>query len=226
MSLAVIGTFFRKHENTLHLLKRVLVESTRKPDEFWIMCEDDADEYVVDEALILLYENEMVDDLENVRVRILPTPTHPNGKYKVIPYSNKINHALDHTRCDTIVYLDNGSMPHERKFQIMENALIANPEWGAVYCGQKRTGWAEDVFLPHEVIEQGMGRLNFTQVMHRLTDDRWSLDMALANPDVADGHFWASLHETLGWFYPVGQNTKYEILDEHHMPGVHAEGCD
>lgn len=147
-----------------------------------------------------------------------------DGRYKVIPYSNKINWALARQTGDAILYLDNGSMPHPRKVELMAAALEANPEWGAVYCGQHRTGYLDETYRAGPdatTIANGNGQLNYTQVMHRPTSDRWTLDMAHADPDIADGLFWQSLHRTLGPFHPVGSDL---ILDEHHMADPKAVG--
>ena len=212
MRLAVIGTFYRRHERTAELLTRVMVESTRPPDEFWIMCEDEHDAAAVPE--------EAATD-PRIRVQILHTPLDGGGRYSVIPYSNKINWALDRTDADAICYLDNGSMPSPDKFALMLEALEADPLIGAVYCGQQRTGHRNDTVHAGMVIPDAWCFLNYTQVMHRRTDDRWPLDMALADPDLADATFWRSLHVTLGPFHPVAIG---QVLDHHHIAGMAAVG--
>lgn len=208
-TLAVIGTFYRRWERTPLLLERVMVESTRPPDEFWIMCEDQADAGVVSE--------EATAD-ERVRVHTLPTPC-VGANYAVVPYSNKINWALDRSTADYIVYLDNGSLPHIDKYRLMVGALDEHPDWGAVYCGQRRTGYANHDAYTHGPVADAYCVLNYTQVMHRRTADRWTLDMRFAKPDLADAMFWRALHVNLGPFYPVGEG---ELLDEHHMTSVSA----
>jgi hypothetical protein len=102
----------------------------------------------------------------------------------------------------------------------MVEALEAHPEWGAVYVGQHRTGFEDKLVLADKVIGDAYGVLNYTQVCHRLTADRWTLDMQWANPDLADAMFWRDLHKSLGDFYPVGEG----ILDEHHMEDRKAVG--
>lgn len=203
--LAVIGTFYQRREKTEKLLNRVLLESTRPPDEFWMMCEEDED------------ANAVLDKWHgypNLHTVVLNTPLTDNGRYSIIPYSNKINWALDHTLSDYIVFLDNGSMPHFRKYELMAQALNIYPERGAVYCSQQRSGYRSDLAPANEIITDAYGVLNFTQVMYRKTNDRWSLDMTHADPDIADAIFWRELHKTLGPFYPV----KYpEVLDEHYF---------
>lgn len=211
MKLAVIGTFYGRHERTPDLVTRVMVESTRSPDEFWIMCEGPDDAAAVPDAAA-------AD--ERVNLHILPTPTNGDG-YAVIPYSHKINWALDRTTADAIVYLDNGSMPHVLKYEVMARTLEQDVAIGAVYCGQRRTGFREVEHHAELPIADAYCVLNYTQVMHRRTDDRWTLDMQYARPDLADALFWRSLHQTLGEFHPVGIG---HLLDEHHMEGAHAVG--
>ena len=114
-SLAVIGTFYQRHENSLMLMKRLIVDSTRKPDEFWLMCEGQDDVEAIDEALDFLYEKEMIEHIPK-GLRVIHFPTPKNGaSYAVIPYSHKINYALARTGADLIVYLDNGSIPTDDK---------------------------------------------------------------------------------------------------------------
>lgn len=222
--LAVIATLYGRHENTLPLLHRLWVDGTRKPDETFLMCETMEDVAAVTNATDLLRnEFELFETPPGlVKMYLWPTPMD-GGKYQVIPYSNKINKALDETTCDLIVYLDNGSMPSSDKFEIMAGALEEHPEWGAVYCTQKRTGMHEMIAPADVPCEDGYCALNYTQVMHRKTEDRWTLDMAHANPDLADGLFWRSLHQTLGVFFPVGGESN--VLDTHHIPNPAAVGC-
>ena len=209
MKLAVIMTMYRRHEKTLPLLDRVL-NSTKAPDELWIMCEDEDDVFVAEEALRELGR----DDIKPI---LCETP-RDGERYALIPYSNKINYALDRTEADAIVYVDNGSMPSERKFEVMLQALVDNPDWGAVYCTQQRTGYREEVHVAHGIVPNGHGLLNYTQVMHRPTTVRWTTDMRHANPDLADAIFWQDLG---GPFYPVDGAT---IHDVHHMNSAAAEG--
>jgi cellulose synthase/poly-beta-1,6-N-acetylglucosamine synthase-like glycosyltransferase len=220
MKLAVIGCFAGKHDNTFALLHRVLVGTTRVPDEFWVMCEDEDDLDCVYDALYDLDKLEVEYPEAVLRLVLLPTPRGETG-FEKIPYSNKINYALDKSEADVFVYLDNDSMPSPEKYGLMEAALEENPEWGAVYVGQKRTGWNNMVFNSNLPVPSAFCVLNFTQVMHRKTDARWTLDMAYANPDVADGIFWRDLHKVFGWFYPVDEG---KVHDEHHMPSVAAQG--
>lgn len=195
------------------LARRLLTDSTRRPDETWLLCEGADDVKCLRAAL-------RGQDRSGVTVKRLPTPTL-NGRYAVIPYSNKINWALDRTDADLIVYLDNGSTPHARKYELMCRSLEQWPDWGAVYCGQKRTGYMDVTYEARQIVDHADGQLNYTQVMHRVTEDRWPLDMALADPDVADGKFWGMLHRSLGAFYPAGVGY---VLDEHHMPSPKAQG--
>jgi len=215
VTLAVIGTFFERHENTFPLMHRLFVDGTRKPDETWLMCESHKDAYAINEALEELCDLEVLDDWpEGAQVVVLPTP-QTNGTYDVIPYSNKINSALDASAADLFCYLDNGSMPGPDKYRVMAQALEEHPEWGAVYCTQERTGFANERFTADKVMPNAYCQLNYTQVMHRKTSRRWTLDMQHANPDLADAIFWRDLHSDFGAFYPAGGGT---VHDFHHIP--------
>ena len=57
------------------LMRRVLEESTRKPDEFWVMCETEKDA-----ELALPWKS------DRTRVVVLPTP-RIGEQYQIIPYS-------------------------------------------------------------------------------------------------------------------------------------------
>lgn len=209
MRLAVIGTFYRRWERNAEILM-ALHDQYRQADEHWLMVEDHFDAKALVDAMAAV---EWVPP--GLRLITLPTPVE-DGRYAVIPYSHKINWALDRTEADAIVYLDNGSLPHREKFASMSHRLeTAN----AVYCGQRRTGMIEADYPAEDVVADAYCVLNYTQVMHRRTDDRWTLDMAHADPDLADALFWRSLHESLGPFHPVEG-----ILDTHHIPDRKAVG--
>lgn len=218
LTFAVIGTFYGRHPRTLPLLKRVLVESTFKPDEFWIMCETQQDADVAAAALEPLWPGGVV-------VQVLETPRAANGRYAEIPYSRKINYALDRTACDVVCYLDNGSTPHPEKYRVMVQELERNPIGAGVYVTQHRTGYLDEIHYADRPIANGYGQVNYTQVMHFLTDDRWTLDMAYANPDLADAVFWGDLNRRGGPFYPAAlDGVPAHVLDEHHMPSPAAAG--
>lgn len=220
MRLAVIGTFYGRHENSFPLLHRLLVDSTRKPDEAWLMCETRADADALNKAYDELLDLDLVDPrTDTPYIYVLPTPREDNGNYAAIPYSNKINWALDRQSCDLVCYLDNGSMPGPYKYALMAGALRENPDWGAVYCGQKREGMENAEFPAEEVVGDAYCVLNYTQVMHRKTDDRWPTSMMFANPDMADATFWRMLHVSLGPFYPV-----QGVHDWHRIDGPQAQG--
>lgn len=215
MRLTVIGTFHKRWENSLPLLKRLYVDSTRKPDESFLMCETGEDVDALMSAYRDLYDLELLDGFP-AGLHILEHNTpRIEGRYAVIPYAYKINHALDCAEGDAVVYLDNNSDPKPTKYQAMLTGLEQHPAWGATYCTQKRTGMNDMVFRAEYPVDDAFCALNYTQVMHRPTADRWPLDMRLADPDLADGYFWRSLHMSLGAFFPVGGS---EILDEHHIP--------
>lgn len=207
-SLAVIGTFYKRHENT-PLIAAAIRAQARKPDELWLIGEGDDDAAVMREQ----------DWGCEPRILVLPTPRN-GDRYAVIPYSYKINHALDRTAAEYVVYLDNGSLPAPGKYAAMVAVLDREPTVGAVYCGQHRTGVVDVVSEANRIVEDAYCVLNYTQVMHRLTADRWTLDMRHADPDLADALFWRSLHETLGSFHPVEGG----VLDEHHIAAYKAAG--
>lgn len=225
MRLAVIGTFYGRHENAFPLMHRLFVDATRKPDEAWLMCEGHADASALGNAMVDLAREGLIDPRryppDGTQILVKMTPKDENGRYSTIPYSNKINWALDRVQADAVVYLDNGSMPGPQKYEVMLAALEQNPDWGAVYCTQKRTGFNPEVSYAEEVVPDAFCRLNYTQVMHRVTEDRWPTDMRHANPDLADGLFWRSLHESLGPFHPAGGR---RIHDDHHIPSPSAVG--
>lgn len=210
MRLAVIGTFYRRHDRNREIID-ALIGQTRRADEHWILCETDEDARAFASAYL------DGDGLPCLRLVTLPTP-RDQGTYAVIPYSYKINWALDRTDADAIVYLDNGSTPHPEKFEVMTDALKDRP---VVYCGQHRTGIDDLELRADRVVHNAFGYLNYTQVMHRPTKDRWPLEMDLAIPtDLADAVFWRRLHESLGAFFPAGEN----ILDTHHIESRKAAG--
>jgi hypothetical protein len=61
VKLAVIGTFYGRHQNSLPLLKRLYVDSTYTPDEAWLLCETPPDALSLYHAYNVLYETEMLD---------------------------------------------------------------------------------------------------------------------------------------------------------------------
>ena len=213
MKLAAIATLYARHDKTLPLLEQIF-SSTKVPDELWLMCEDVDDATVAVNALNKL-------DKRGIAVTVLETPRSSNGDYAIIPYSNKINWALDRSRADAVVYIDNGSMPSREKYGRMLQALEENPSWGAVYCSQERSGYNPKTAWADGILENAYAVANYTQVMHRMTNDRWSANIAHANPDLADAIFWRDLHKTLGAFHPIDGST---IHDWHHINSQKAEG--
>lgn len=206
----MIGTFHQRHHRNPEIIA-ALASQTRKADEHWILCETDDDTRAFAEAYL------EPESLPNLRLVTLPTPRTDAG-YSVIPYSHKINWALDRTDADAIVYLDNGSTPDHEKFEVMTDAL---KDRAVVYCGQRRTGIDDMELRADRVVENAYCYLNYTQVMHRRTADRWPLAMELATPtDLADAVFWTSLHQSLGAFYPAGDR----VLDTHHIESRKASG--
>jgi len=212
MRLAAIATMYQRHDKTLPLLESVLA-SSRRPDELWIVCEGLDDAEVALKALNTL-------GASGIGAIVLPTPK-TNSSYDVIPYSHKINWVLDRTCADAVCYIDNNSLPSREKYRVMLEALEQHPDWGAVYCSQQRSGVDAKVAWADAVLPDAYAIANYTQVMHRRTNDRWSTNMADANPDLADALFWRSLHKSLGAFHPVDAPT---VHDWHHIPSHAAQG--
>lgn len=204
-SLCVAAAFHRRHHNTLPLLRRVLVESTRVPDETWVVCEDDHDAQIARDAARSLVA------LNTVKIAVVPTPKGPDG-YKVVPYSHKHNWVLDRSEADLFTYLDNGSMPDPDKYRVMCEAF-SDLSVGAVYCAQQRDGHDKTLFLAEHPIPDGFCVLNHTQVMHRATDARWPENPSAMN--VGDGLFWRELSKRFGPIIPVGET----VLDYHLIDG-------
>lgn len=181
--LAVIVTAYGKRgaENIPRIIE-ALKAQTRQPDEVWWMTEGMAG---------------IGTDL--------PTPRNTDGSYAVIPYAVKINHALDRTTCDYVTYFTDDSWTAPEKYERMVAALDENPEWGAVYCTQE---FGDGLLrVANEVVTDAHCVVDHTQVMHRLTADRWPEE--IGDITVGDAVFWRRLHATLGPFYPVG----VEVLD-------------
>lgn len=218
MRFAVIAPWHGRHEATLPLIRRVMVESTRLPDEFWIVVEDADDLDVAIDALDTL--GLRGSNSTGIELVMLPTPRTEKGGYAVIPYSHKINLALNRTSARCVCYLDNHSVPAETKYETMALGLQYHP---IVYVSQRRSGYVNEDHLAIDVIPDGHSRVNFTQVAHEITGDRWTEDMHWANPDLADALFWRSLAISLGPMYPVGGTT---ILDWHQMNSAAAEGIN
>jgi hypothetical protein len=180
-----------------------------------MICETDLDVRVAEAALDELVELELLDRRPLwIQIVLLPTP-QVEGGYEVIPYSHKINWALDRSEADYFVYLDNGSMPAPEKFEAMARTLDENPGYHSTYCAQHRTGMRDEKFHLDGPLRNPYGRLNFTQVMHRVTACRWTLDMKHANPDLADAIFFRDLVTDHGAIYPADDP---RVLDVHHIP--------
>ena len=190
MTVAAIVTLY----NRPHNVPRVAAAwdaQTKRPDELWVLAEG--------KIMQEIYRSEWYDWRH---MRDLPTARNPDGTYAVVPYAQKINYALDRTACDYIIYGTDDSFPAPDKVERMSAALDANPDWGVVYCGQSwrspdgnegHRGDMGPVANAHSVIDH-------TQVMHRLTADRWALDSDIRLGDAA---FWMKLHASLGAFHPV-----------------------
>lgn len=218
MRLAVVAPFHGRHNKTRALLKRVLVESTRVPDELWIIAGDQKDYDVVEKTVGDLWPPGLV-------LELYPTPRDEKGRYVEIPYSRCINHVLGKSGADVFCYLDNGSMPHPEKYRVMMEQLEHEPIGAGVYVTQHRTGYLDEIHYADKVIANGYGQVNYTQVAHFRSPDRWPLEMSLANPDLADAVFWSRLNERMGAFYPATlDGDPSVVLDDHHMPSPAAAG--
>lgn len=210
--MTVIATLHQRHENTLPIVRRLYSESTRKPDECFLMCEDYSDWNTADQAA-------MSYTTKGMNIVHLPTPKN-GSKYDVIPYSNKINYALDNMSGDYVLYVDNQSMPHQRKIELMAGALDDNPSWVGVYCAQRRS--LDGPVHPADKPTHGYCALNYTQVMHRRAPERWVLDVKYGNPDFADAEYWRAIGDSKDkLFYPVAPDL---VLDEHWITDHAVEG--
>jgi hypothetical protein len=208
-SLALIGTFHKKYEESVRAV-RAVYESSYLPDEIYWVCENTTD-----------HDNLMaaggISDFK-VHLLVVPTPRTESGDYLVVPYSYKHNWVLGKSNCDRFTYLDNGSIPHRLKYERMMATMDANTAAHAVYCSQQRTGYMQVLAHADAIVENASCVLNYTQVMHRRSDARWSEDMALALPfDVVDADFWQRLSVP---FHPVQSE---EILDWHYIASPAAD---
>lgn len=189
--VAAIATFYGRPE----LVERVAAAiraQTRPPDELWLMYEGGVGETLA-----------VTDFGVTPFLLEIPTPRTTTGRYAVIPYSLKINRALDASGCDYIVYVTDDSIADPRKFEVMARALDEHPDYGAVYCSQEHEGGTRAADRP---IDDAYCIVDHTQVMHRRTLDRWSLDVRHIR--LGDATFWRALHGSLGPFQPIA-----EILD-------------
>lgn len=179
-TLAVIVTAYAERgAKALPGILRALDRSTRRPDEVWLMTED------------IPPEPGLID---------LPTPRDEDGRYAVIPYSLKINFALDRVTTDYVGYVTDDSLPDEHKYERLVAALDANPEWGVVFSSQLRNGAV--VNAANRVVADAVCVVDHTQVVHRRSEDRWPLDVGEIR--MGDAAFWRSLHARFGSFYGVG----------------------
>ena len=190
MTVAAIVTLYNRPHNVRRVAEAWMAQ-TQTPDELWLLTEG--------RIITEVYKQEWPDWRH---IRELPTPRRTDGTYAVVPYAQKINYALDRTACDFIVYGTDDSFPAPEKVGRMSHALDANPDWGVVYCGQSwrspdgTEGHRGDIGR----IDNAFSVIDHTQVMHRLTADRWDLDGEIR---LGDALFWRRLHASLGAFYPV-----------------------
>jgi len=206
--LAVIATLYgqRSIDNS-DRIAAALREQTRIPDELWLMYEGDAGweaaaniaDYIVGYCKP---GAAFPEGWHYPYILEIATPRDESGHYTEIPYSLKSNYALDHTEADYITYLTDDSWPAPEKYERMVAALDENPEWGAVYCSQDFGG----IRHADQVVADAHCRVDHTQVMHRLTADRWPTE--IGDIMLGDAIFWRRLHASLGPFWPIN-----EVLD-------------
>jgi glycosyltransferase involved in cell wall biosynthesis len=201
--LAVIGTFHRRPW-AIPRIAEALRAQTRKPDELWLLWDDEDDLNALCDLLIDM------DDL-GVHVyleRVTPSPD-------AIPYSDKINRALDWTLADNIAYLTDDSLPHPDKYRLMVEKL--DQGHGAVYCSQDygradgpdhwlAGGTHQGNRMALEPETDPYCRVDHTQVAHARSDDRWPLDRTYMR--LGDAMFFRQLAASMGPFQPIP-----EILD-------------
>lgn len=190
-TVAAIVTLYSRPHN-IPRLSEAWGAQVRMPDELWLIGEG--------RIMQEVYRSEWPDWLH---IRDYPTPRNQDGSYAVVPYSNKINHALDHTKADYIVYGTDDSFPAHDKIKIMAAALDANDDWGAVYCEQswRSPAGTEGHRGNMGPVDNAHSLIDHTQVMHRRTADRWTLNMSQVR--LGDATFWMELHKSLGAFMPV-----------------------
>lgn len=186
-TLAVILTAYgARGAAALPELAAALAAQTQVPDELWVLTEDIPTHVVARQAWLA----------RSVWLQDLPTPRGLDGRYAVIPYSAKINHALDRTAADYVAYLTDDSRPAPDKYRSMARVLDSGV--GVVYCGQQRNGAA---YPADTLVGDAYCVLDHTQVMHRRSDDRWPVE--LDHMRLGDAVFWRRLHARFGPFHPV-----------------------
>ena len=195
--LAVIATAYGPRGlDNLPRMKAALAAQTRPPDEVWWMTEGDGFSDLARPAT--------ADDPTFAVHVDLPTPRNEDGTYAVVPYSLKQNYALDRTECDYVTYLTDDSWPAPEKYERMVAFLDEHPEAGAAYCTQDYGGLLR---VADFGIEDAHCKVDHTQVVHRLTADRWPED--IEHLTLGDAVFWRRLHASLGMFDPMGA----DVLD-------------
>lgn len=191
--LAIVTTAGRTYRHAE--LSRALRSQTRRADLVVVECESASD---LRSAAARSWGGRITV------VKHRPTPVQ-NGQYMVIPYAHKINDALDLVAANAdasvtwyVVYVTDDSLPHPEKFERMLHACETLPA-AVVWCRQRRV---DGTVMPQieGPINDAYCILDHTQVMHRLTQDRWDLD---GDVRLGDARFWRKLHASLGAFYPV-----------------------
>lgn len=199
---AVVTLYGERGTRNLAGILDALRAQTRPADTVYLMCEDVVS---ADPSVVI----ELASGVRGLRYHQLHTPRDGNGRYSVIPYAHKINVALRHAREDYIVYVTDDSLPHPEKFHLMAAALDADPTVGVVYCKQRRNG---GVSGDQGMVPDAFCRIDHTQVMHRRTDDRWTLDVQ--HMRLGDAWFWRSLHASLGPFHYVPSDDPLDVVEQ------------
>ncbi len=206
--LALIGTFYDR-PNDVPLIASAVRTQTRPADELWLMHERPEDGAVIAHQ----------DWGQAANIVQVPIPRDDDGHPLVTPFTPLINHALDASSADYVVYLTDDSRPMRDKFERMAGALDEHPEWGAVYCWLARSNGDEmhmEVGLGSHPIRYG--HLDHTQVMHRRSPDRWpeAFDMI----HLADQEFWRCISRRFG---PIRAVPAMLDMQECRPDGLNAE---
>jgi hypothetical protein len=212
-ALVVIGTFYNR-PSRIPMLARALREQTRQPDICVLIGETAAD------AAALAKESWPGETL----IAILPTPIE-NDRYLVLPYSRKINAALDLVSgcADLVTYVTDDSLPAREKYERMEREIYESGA-GVVYCTQDRGGG--NLMWASEIIRDAWCVVDHTQVMHRFSPRvRWPVLPEEADIRLGDAWFWRRLHAEFGSFYPVRSEEPLDIIvRDPGEPGITADG--
>ena len=200
MTLAVIGTFFRRPWS-IPRIAQAIREQTRPPDELLLTYEDEADRLALSAQ-----DWGVAAHLLDVRALI---PRDDQGRFTEIAPCIAINAALDNVCADYVAYLTDDSIPGNDKYRQMADALV---EHGAVYCSQdygNASGpeeWLQEprsggIRRADHIEMDPCYRVDHTQVAHRLTEDRWPTEMRFLR--FSDGEFFSIIARRFGGLHPL-----------------------